>query len=95
MGSTTHTKHHCDNCDKKLPDESHVTIVTSKSEESYCWSRLRVIIEYYHGAHNNGTIDPADLCQLCAVALLTDALKRVKAGERSSAGVDDVEMVKF
>lgn len=96
MSSVTDTKYHCDNCGKRLPGgDSDVVIVTSKSEESYGWSRLRVTIEHHSGFHNDGEVHPADLCQLCAVKLLTDALKRVKAGERSSAGVAAVEMVKF
>lgn len=95
MGSTTETKHHCDKCEKKLPDSSNVMIQTSISEVSHAWSRLRLTIEHRHGFHNNSKIDPADLCQSCTIALLTDALKRVKNGERVSAGVEQSTMQKF
>lgn len=59
------------------------------------WSRLRVTFEYHHGVHNDSKEGPADLCQECAVKLLTDALKRVKAGERLSAGVENIDKTGF
>ncbi len=82
------TSYHCDKCGKKLRTcDNSLEIVTSVSE-SLCWSRLSVKIEYSHGVHNDGTTEQADLCKPCAVALLADALKRVKSGERMTAGVD-------
>lgn len=96
MSSYTETKHACDNCEKQLTTHSnHVVIQTSKDENSYGWRRLRVTVELHHGVHNDGTQELADLCQQCAIKLLEDALKRVRAGERSSAGVEEIEMCKF
>jgi len=78
----------CDNCGKDLPTcDNNMEIVTSKSEHNIGWSRLHVVIQHHHGSHNDGDIENADLCQKCAVKLLTDALRRVKNGERTTAGV--------
>lgn len=96
MSTTTEEKHHCDFCGKKLPTYSNsLVIVTSKSEQSIGWSRLRVTIEHHHGSHNDGEKNPADLCKRCAIKLLTDAIARVKKGERVSAGVEESVMLKF
>lgn len=45
-------------------------------------------VEYSHGVHNDGETEDAALCKPCAVKLLTNALKRVKAGERATKGVE-------
>lgn len=99
MGKTTETKYSCDRCGKRLPTfNNHIVIQTNKNgDDDYrtYWERFRVTIEYHHGVHNNGERGPADLCQPCAVALLTDALKRVKDGERLSEGVESSHMLKF
>jgi hypothetical protein len=92
--STTH--YYCDNCDVELPTHTNeVCIVTSKSEQSIGWSRLRVKIEHRHGSHNDAKSEPSELCQNCAYLLLKDAAERVKAGERASAGVESSSMEKF
>lgn len=50
----------------------------------------------YHGAHNDGKQEPADLCKSCVIFLLEDALDRVRSkNERISAGVESVDMLKF
>jgi hypothetical protein len=69
---------------------SHSIII---SEVSYAWSRLRVTIEHRHGAHNASKTNAADVCQSCAIALLTDALERIRKGERVSAGVSDIKAI--
>lgn len=92
----TETKYLCDHCGKKLPTHSnHLAIVTSKNDDSRNWSRLHVTIERHHGIHNDAEIEAADLCKGCAVKLLTDALKRVKAGERLSKGFGSINMLTF
>jgi protein-arginine kinase activator protein McsA len=79
----------CDNCGKNLPTcNNSLEIVTSKSERSVGWSRLHVVIQHRHGSHNDGETDNADLCKKCAVKLLTDALQRVKDGERTTKGAE-------
>ena len=85
----------CDNCGRELHSSGEVLISTSKSEQHIYWERLRVTIERYHGSHNSGERDPADLCKACAVTLLKDALKRVQAGERVTAGVVAIEQLGF
>lgn len=96
MSSNIEMKYHCDRCGKKLPTDSNsIAIVSSNSEKSICWSRLRVTIEHHYGSHNDGKVDPADLCKPCTVKLLSNALTRVKKGERMSAGVESIDMLKF
>jgi hypothetical protein len=76
----------CDNCGKELPSSSNnLNIATDKSTGSYFWERIHVLIERRHGSQNNGASDNADLCQTCAIAILTDALERVVKGERTTA----------
>lgn len=96
MGSYTATRYDCDNCGKKLPTSGNrVVIQTEKSEGPIGWSRLQVTIEHHHGSHNDGETEKADLCKKCTVALLEDALKRVKKGERMSEGVETSRMLGF
>lgn len=96
MASTPLTEYSCDNCGRVLPSASnHVVINTDIRTDSAAWSRLRVTVHHHHGSHNDGNVHPADLCKSCAVALLTDALARVREGERVSAGVDAIEMQRF
>lgn len=91
MAKLETTEYFCDNCDKKLRTHSNsLAIVTSKIE-SLCWRRLKVEIKLRHGVNNNVTEDNADLCQACAVALLKDAMERVIAGERTTAGTGSSE----
>lgn len=78
----------CDNCNKKVRYNSSLNIVTSKREGSL-WNRLCVKIERNHGFHNDGKVEQANLCQKCAAALLTNAAKRVRSGERASAGTEN------
>lgn len=96
MASMTNTVYFCDKCGTALQGSSnHVVINTNVRDLSPAWSRLRITIEHHHGSHNDGTTEPAALCHRCAVLLLTDALARVTAGERVSAGVDRVELLNF
>jgi len=91
MSKSEVTSYHCDKCGKKLKTcDNELEIVTSLSESAY-WCRLHLTITHKHGMHNNGNTEPADLCKTCAVELLADALKRVRAGERVSAGVNHAE----
>lgn len=81
-------KYYCDKCKKELSTwHNNLEIVTSLTDGSL-WSRLHVKIEYHHGVGNDFKKDEADLCQECAVELLSDALNRVRKGERATAGVE-------
>lgn len=91
MATHETTTYHCDKCDKKLKTSDNSLNIVSSLSESVCWSRLHVKIEHIHGMHNNATVDQADLCKPCAIALLTDALKRVRSGERATAGTEHAE----
>lgn len=89
MGRETTTKYFCDMCKSKLKTcHNTMSIVTSKSESDHYWERLHVKIALVHGAHNDCETEDAELCQQCAIRLLTDALKRVSNGERATAGVE-------
>jgi hypothetical protein len=91
MSTTNVEKYNCDNCGKSLSDSRNsLDICTSKSEGAL-WRRLHVKIQHISGFHNDATTEDADLCRGCAVALLADALKRVKAGERATAGTESTE----
>lgn len=93
MASTTETKYYCDLCSRKLPTfKNNLTIVTEKNSSSAFWSRLSVKVDYCSGVHNDGTTRDAELCKPCAVRLLTDALKRVKAGERATKGSESSDL---
>ena len=83
----------CDNCRKRVSSYSTLDITTKEYEQGAGWQRLHVRITCKSGYHNSvsrGT--DADLCQKCAIKLLADALKRVRLGERASAGVESSEM---
>lgn len=82
----------CDNCHRKLPRNSNLDIVTSISEGGV-WSRLHVQIMRKHGIQNKFEIDQADLCRPCTIDLLSDALKRVRKGERATAGTESGDQV--
>lgn len=88
MATHTSEEYTCDNCGRGLQTcNNSLDIVTSKNENNP-WSRLHVKIEHHHGFHNDSEMDPADLCQKCAIKLLTDALQRIKNGERATKGVE-------
>lgn len=96
MGRSERVEYSCDKCGKRLKTcDNSLNIRTELSgydtNGSSYWSRLHVEIIHRHGMHNDGTDEQADLCKTCAVALLTDALRRVKAGERASAGTEAIE----
>ena len=56
-----------------------------------CGSReLHVKIEHHHGCHNDGETENADLCQECAIKLLTHALMEVKKGVRATIGTQSI-----
>jgi len=78
----------CDKCGKKLTDSGGLNLVTVLSEISGYWSRLHVHIRHRSGVHNDGKVEDADLCKACAIELLSDALARVRKGERASAGTE-------
>lgn len=91
MSKHEQVSYRCERCDKKLQhDHSHLDIVTSISEHGH-WSRLHVQILHRHGVDNRVTVEPADICKDCALGLLGDAIKRIKRGERASAGTEDIE----
>jgi hypothetical protein len=75
---TTTTKYHCDKCGKELP--------TFKNSLNIVISKLHVRIQH----RPCGETYDADVCQPCAIALLEDALKRVKAGERATKGSESI-----
>ncbi len=87
----TETKWRCDKCGKKIPRENELNIVTSLSEQNIGWARLHVVVAYHHGSHNDGKKRPAQMCKTCTLKLLKDAVNRVTAGERASAGTEEVE----
>ena len=88
---TEQVTYSCDKCGKKLKTSNNtLDIKTSLSEDGY-WARLHVRIIHIHGMHNDGTTEEAELCKSCASGLLEDALKRVRKGERASAGTEEVE----
>lgn len=90
------TSYFCDKCGNQLNNsDNSLNIVTSLREYSSSWSRLHIQITHQHGAHNDWKEEDADLCQSCAYELLADALKRVKAGERLSAGVASSDIEKW
>lgn len=92
---TQHTTYACEKCSKKLKsNQNAINIRTSLSENGY-WSRLHVKIEHIHGVHNDATTEPADLCKACTIQLLTDALKRIRNGERATAGTEGIEEGKW
>lgn len=81
----------CDNCGKKLKTcDNHLNIMTSKSESSYYWKRIHVLIKTRTGYDNNGEERNSDLCVICAIQLLNNALIRVKGGERATAGTEKI-----
>ena len=88
MGQSTTVYYTCDKCGKKLKTCNNVMAIVSDGMSAY-WRRLRVQVIHCHGMHNDGTEEQAELCKSCAVELLTDALKRVRKGERASAGAED------
>lgn len=90
MAIRQHITFSCDNCGKDLPtSKNQMNICTSKSEDLF-WRRLHVKIELRSGVNNVANTDNADLCQDCAIVLLTDALKRVKKGERATKGTESM-----
>ena len=80
-----------DSCGKKLPiHNSHLNIVTSISEHMV-WSRLHVQIVHRSGIHNDATTNDADVCQKCAIRLLTDLERVKKKGERATEGAESID----
>jgi len=91
MAEHQSVKYSCDNCGKQLKTFSNqLNIVTSKNE-STCWRRLHVRIQEVSGVHNDAKTRNADLCKKCAILLLEDAVKRIKNGERATAGVEEID----
>jgi hypothetical protein len=82
----------CDRCKTELGGPRAINLVTSLSE-SLAWSRLHVNIKLMSGVHNDSSFEPADLCRECAIALLSDAVNRVKKGERASAGTESSDQL--
>lgn len=87
-------KFYCDNCGKAVPWQSTLDIVTQKCDDNP-WSRLHVNIIHAHGFDNDSKHEPANLCKKCAMILLTDAVERIKKGERASEGTEEVDMMKW
>lgn len=82
----------CDLCGKKLETYNNKLNIVTEIREENPWMRLHVRIIRRHGMHNDITEESAELCKDCVVKLLTDAVKRVKEGERATAGVESIEM---
>lgn len=93
--NTKETKYYCDKCRAKLPTYANAVKIQTRVDKGMAWSRLLVTIEHHHGVHNDGKTEKADLCKKCTLMLLGDALARVRQGERVSAGVDAIGMLKF
>ena len=89
MASHIETKYSCDKCGGALEGWRNSLNIVTEQTDSYLWSRLHVNVIHKHGGSNSGEEGFADLCQPCAVALLTDALQRVSRGERATAGTED------
>lgn len=89
MAQVTKIEYSCDKCGAKLRTcENTLHIVTEVSEpSSVYWERVEVKIVRHSGVHNDSETADAELCKRCAIALLKDALYRVRAGERATAGV--------
>lgn len=85
-------KQSCDKCGRALKGHRNSMNIVTSLRDSSSWSRLHVQVTHIHGFHNDAQEDPADLCKPCAVALLTDALKRVRSGERATKGTEDSSM---
>jgi hypothetical protein len=91
MAQQTQTLYYCDNCHKKLTTcDNTLCISTEKDSFGHSWSRLKVKIQNHHGYHNDGKVDDAELCQKCAIDILADALKKVKAGIRATIGTESI-----
>jgi hypothetical protein len=83
--STTYT---CERCGCKLKTcRNSMAIVTSLKESAW-WSRLHVQILHIHGIDNSSEVEQAELCQSCTIWLLSDALERVRKGERATKGTE-------
>lgn len=80
----------CDRCHKSLSSCNKLDIVTSL-KCFYGWERLHVQILHISGLDNQYETRKADLCKECTISLLSEALKRIEAGERATAGVEEVE----
>lgn len=88
----SHVTYSCDKCHAKLKtDENTLDIVTSLTEGGGYWSRLHIRVTHIHGIHNDATTEKAELCKQCTVELLLDAVKRIRAGERATAGTEGIE----
>jgi len=93
MGTIKTTSYICDLCGKPVKAcNSTIDIVTdtSSSPGSCVWSRLHILIQHHHGVHNSSTREDAILHQNCAIHILTDALNRVKNGERATKGSQSI-----
>jgi hypothetical protein len=91
MAKNQITVYTCDSCGKSLGGPGSLNIVTSLSGENLLWSRLHVGIVKRSGMHNDATEEGADLCQKCAIVLLANAIRRIRAGERASKGAETSE----
>jgi len=89
------TIYSCDRCGKKLRTCNNSIDIVTELHKDNPWSRLHVNIIHRHGVHNDSTEEEAELCQECATNILTDAVKRIKIGERATAGTETIEMRKW
>lgn len=95
MAKNETVSYECDKCGKKLKGYNNaLNIVTSLSEGGY-WSHLHVRILHRSGVHNDAKERDADLCKSCAVRMLTDAVARIRKGERCTAGAGEVKEQKW
>lgn len=87
----TTENYNCDKCGANLKTSRNALNIVTTLSDSLFWSRLHVKIKLHSGMHNDGKWEDADLCKKCAIELLSDALKRVRKGERATAGAEEVE----
>lgn len=87
----TEIKYSCDNCGKQLKSYKNTLDIVTSLRETNPWARLHVNIIHRHGVHNDTNSEDAELCRACALTLLEDAIKRIKAGERTTAGSESIE----
>lgn len=89
----TENKFACDKCKKKLKTcNNDCVIVTDIGPSgSRFWAILKISIDHVSGFNNDADHRKAELCKTCAIEMLKDAIKRIKAGERITKGEQESE----
>lgn len=91
MSSLTFIEYYCEKCDKKLKTCKNNLDIVTKLNDSNFWSRLHVNILKISGVNNESKTEKADLCKNCTIELLSNALHRVRNGERTTKGSESIE----